>query len=224
MWSSISLYGHAPAQSWPNRRCRRYSSTSPTIRYSSSTTVQCRSPDGNLTRKARTRHPSTPDATATDPRCLVTEPTCSATCTSPRTFVMCTIVECRQMRQCATRGDPREKEGSRSATQHEDLQAPRPRNRPDRRGSWPGPSTGMSRCAIRPSTRSLDETITSSLRAIDHVKVVDNGNIVIVDDDDFPIVRLAAQICRLNSRLSWPRWADSYGASSAFVDHLGEEI
>jgi hypothetical protein len=54
------------------------------------------------------RHPSTPDATATNPRCLVTESTCWPTCTSPRTFVMCTSVQWRQMRQCTTRGDSRE--------------------------------------------------------------------------------------------------------------------
>ena len=111
------------AESRPNRTCRRYSSTSPTIRYSSSTTVQYRSPDGNVTRKARTGIPSTPDATATDPRCPVTESTCWATCTSPRTFVMCTIVEWRQMRQCTTRGGSRENGGSGDDTEYGNLQA-----------------------------------------------------------------------------------------------------
>jgi hypothetical protein len=36
--------------------------------------------------------------------------------------VMCTIVKCRQMRQCTTRGDSREKEEVRSAMAVRNLQ------------------------------------------------------------------------------------------------------
>ena len=57
------------------------------------------------------------------PQCPVTESTCWATCTSPRTFVMCTIVEWRQMRRCTTRGGCREKRRSRDDTNVENRHA-----------------------------------------------------------------------------------------------------
>src|ERR1700694_2841601 len=62
---------HGVSAFWPNRRCRKYSSTSPTIRYSSSThrPITLRRVGGNLARNAststpppRTLPPQIPDA------------------------------------------------------------------------------------------------------------------------------------------------------------------
>src|ERR1700682_5836714 len=101
---------HGVSAFWPNRRCRKYSSTSPTIRYSSSThrPITLRRVGGNLAPNARTQQPAAPDATAADPGCTAARAPCCAACTSSQALLLCTGVKSAQMRQCTTRGDSRE--------------------------------------------------------------------------------------------------------------------
>jgi hypothetical protein len=118
---------HGVSAFWPNRRCRKYSPTSPTIRYSSSThrPITLRRVGGNLARNARTQHPAAPDATAADPGCTAARAPCCAACTSSQALLLCTGVKSAQMRQCTTRGDSRENKTSQYDTGFENRQSPR---------------------------------------------------------------------------------------------------
>jgi hypothetical protein len=114
---------HGVSAFWPNRRCRKYSSTSPTIRYSSSThrPITLRRVGGNLARNARTQHPAAPDATAADPGCTAARAPCCAACTSSQALLLCTGVKSAQMRQCTTRGDSRENRRQSDDTEYANL-------------------------------------------------------------------------------------------------------